>query len=149
MNRSIPTGAARRTAARRTAARGDRRRRPATGDRRGVTLVELIVALLVLSIGLMSLASVSGTVARQLAGGNQQTVAAMVVQSRFDSLASVAPCRSIVANGASRGGTAVTRGVSERWQIRDLANVIQITDTISFRGRARPLTYTSLIPCRD
>lgn len=114
-----------------------------------MTLVELIVAMLVLSIGLMGLASISMTVARQLTGSSRQTFAAMVVQSRFDSLASVAPCRSLVANGASRGGTTVTRGVNERWMIRDLANVIQITDTVTFRGRTRPLTYTSLIPCRD
>lgn len=122
---------------------------PRTRDRRGMTLVELMVAIMVLSIGLMSLASISSSVARQLAGSNQQTVAAMVVQSRFDSLASVAPCRSIVPNGGSKSGTATTRGVTERWAIRDLANVIQISDSVTFRGRSRPLTYTSLIPCRD
>lgn len=104
---------------------------------------------MVLSIALLGLAGMSGTVSRQLGAGSRQTAAAMVVQSRLDSLASLAPCTSIVAEGGSSSGTATTRGVTERWTITDGDNVIRIVDSVTFRGRARTLVYESLIPCRN
>ena len=127
-----------------------RRRRPIVRARRGMSLVELLVAVMVLTIALLGLAGMSGTVSRQLGAGSRQTAAAMVVQSRLDSLASIAPCTAIIADGAAPiSGTATTRGVTERWRISDGDNVIRIVDSVTFRGRSRPLVYESLIPCRN
>ena len=126
-----------------------RRRRPATRARRGMSLVELLVAVMVLSIALLGLAGMSGTVARQLAGGSRQTAAAMVVQSRIDSLASLSPCTLVVGEGQTRTFTTVSRGVTERWRVIDGDNVIRMIDSVTFSGRKRPLVYESLIPCRN
>lgn len=123
--------------------------RPLARERRGFSLIELMVAVMVLSIALLGLAGMSGTVSRQLGNGSLQTAAAMVVQSRLDSLASLSPCTSIVAEGGTKSGTATTRGVTERWSIADGDNVIRIVDTVTFRGRTKPLVYESLIPCRN
>lgn len=133
----------RRTLARRTAAR------PLARARRGMSLIEVLVAVMVLTIALLGLAGMSGTVARQLGGGSRQTSAAMIVQSRIDSIASIAPCTALVAEGATRSGTTVTRGVTERWRLIDGNNVIRLIDTVTFSGRKRPLVYESLIPCRN
>lgn len=122
---------------------------PLARERRGFSLIELMVAVMVLSIALLGLAGMSGTVSRQLGNGSLQTAAAMVVQSRLDSLASLSPCTSIVAEGGTKSGTATTRGVTERWRIADGDNVIRIVDTVTFRGRTKPLVYESLIPCRN
>lgn len=115
--------------------------------RRGLTIVELMVAVIVLSIGLLSLAGTSTYVVRQMTGGSQQTVAAHIAQSRFDSIASVR-CADLP-TAASTRYTATTRGISEVWRVNDGHNVKDVIDTIRIRGRKRPLVYRTTITCRD
>lgn len=124
-----------------------RSRRRIARPRRGVTIVELVVAILILSIGLLSLAGTSTYVVRQMSSASLQTVAAQVAQARFDSLASV-KCSLLPASGSVRG-TASFRGVSEIWTVTDGNDVKSVIDTIRFRGRSRPLEYRSIIQCRD
>ena len=139
------------------AVRGSRRRithgapPPAAGKglRRGLTLVELIVAVMILNLALLALAGLGATVARQLRQGASQTRAALLVQSRLDGLASRQPCSSIVAAGATVTGTATTNGISEKWVLRDGKNVIHVVDTVRVPGRTQPLVYQSVIQCRD
>ena len=123
--------------------------RPAPRGRAGVTLIELMVALFVLGVALLGLAGVSGKVTRQLSGGGRQTLAATMVQSRLDSLSSIAPCTNVVAAGITKTGTRTTRGVRESWVIRDGNNVIHVTDTVTFAGRTQPLIYKSILVCRN
>lgn len=126
-------------------ARGPARSR----DRRGMTLVELMVALFVLGTALLALAGFSATVTRQLDGGKRQSLAATMAQSRLDSLSTLAPCNNILAGAAVRTGTRTMHGVRESWVIRDGNDVIHVTDTVTFRGRANPLVYHSILVCRD
>jgi len=114
-----------------------------------MTLVELMVALFVLGVALLALAGFSAQVTRQLAGGGRQTVAATIVQSRLDSLSSIAPCTTVVPAGGVVTGSRTTRGVRESWVIRDGNNVIYVTDTVTFRGRTQPLVYQSILVCRN
>lgn len=132
--------------------------RPASGraagpsaarGRAGMTLVELMVALFVLGVALLALAGFSVQVTRQLAGGGRQSLAATIVQSRLDSLSSITNCNSIVGAGLTVTGTRTTRGVREAWVLRDGNNVIFVTDTVTFRGRTRPLVYQSIVVCRN
>ena len=46
--------------------------------------MELIVAIVILSIGLLGLAATSGSVMRLIGGGGHQTVAANVALARFE-----------------------------------------------------------------
>lgn len=127
------------------------RRRVATAarprGRAGVTLIELMVAMIVLSVALLGLAGVSGAVTRQLAGGGLQTLAATMAQSRLDSLSSIHPCSEILSSPLV--GSNTYRGVRESWVIVDGNNVIYVTDTVTFRGRTQPLVYQSVIVCRN
>lgn len=120
---------------------------PRPRGRRGVTLIELMVAMIVLSVALLGLAGVSGAVTRQLAGGGLQTLAATMAQSRLDSLSSIHPCSEILASPLT--GSNTYRGVRESWVIVDGNNVIYVTDTVTFRGRTQPLVYQSVIVCRN
>ena len=110
--------------------------------RRGFTLPELIVAILILTVGILGLAGTSAVITRQMGSGKRTTVAATIVQARLDSLAAI-DCT------LAASGTASTRGVSEHWIVADGNDVKFITDTVRVLGLARPIIYQSIIPCRD
>lgn len=124
---------------------GRRRRRMAA--RQGMTLIELMVAMVILGVGMLGMAGLSLTVTRQFGSGARQADAALVVQSRIDSISTVS-CQTLAPSGPV-SGTAVTRGITEKWTITDGNDIKTIVDTVTFKGRARPLAYTSIIPCRD
>lgn len=123
-----------------------RRRRRMTA-RQGMTLIELMVAMVILGVGMLGMAGLSLTVTRQFGSGARQADAALVVQSRIDSISTVS-CQTLAPSGPV-SGTAVTRGITEKWTITDGNDIKTIVDTVTFKGRARPLAYTSIIPCRD
>ena len=117
-----------------------------TANRDGFTIVEIIVAIMVLSVGVLGLAATAAVVQKQMGSGERQAAAAAIAQSRFDQLTSI-NCKS--ANLV--GGTATWRKghVTETWTVTDLTNIKQITETITITGYTNPLVYTTYIPCRD
>ena len=115
--------------------------------RRGFTLVEMIFAVLMLGIGLLSLAGLAVTSARMTTGGGRQMTASAFAQSRFDSLASQ-PCANLAPNGPQTGRTTAVRGLRESWAVTDGNHVKNLVDTLWVTGRAKPLVYLSAIPCR-
>jgi prepilin-type N-terminal cleavage/methylation domain-containing protein len=124
-----------------------KRRRPVTRTRRGMSLVELMVAVVLLGVGLLSMAAFSYAMTVQQRHSMNQQTASMVVQSRIDSLSSIR-CQSLAPSGTVSGVT-VTRKITEKWSITDGNDVKIIRDTLTFAGRKNPLAYISVIPCRD
>lgn len=113
------------------------------GDARGLTLVELVVAVMIFTVGLLGLASTAGVVVRQMGEGASQTIAAQTAASRFESLRAT-PCLNVT------GGTAKVRsGVSEVWIRQTAPRSIIVTDTVKYtsRGKTRRYVYRSVIPC--
>lgn len=110
--------------------------------RRGFTLVELIVAIIILVVGVLGLASAAAVVMRQITGSSFQNRAAAIASSRFERLRAV-PC----ANAAA--GTATVGGVTERWTVQMLNRSMLLTDVVTWRekDRARAMTFTSVRPC--
>src|SRR5581483_2368719 len=74
---------------------GRRRRRA----RRAFTIVELVVAIVILSVGVLGLVSTATVVSRLIGGAAQLTVAANVAASRFERLRSM-QCASIHSDSA-------------------------------------------------
>jgi prepilin-type N-terminal cleavage/methylation domain-containing protein len=111
---------------------------------RGFTLVELVVAVLIMAVGVMGLASTAAVVSRLMGGAGQQVVAAAVASSRFEQLRSL-QCSRIA------GGAATTRGVSEKWSIGgttpNLAVVDSVTSVKISRRRATTQVYSSFVRC--
>jgi prepilin-type N-terminal cleavage/methylation domain-containing protein len=136
----------RRRAARRRTARRTARRRSA-GLRRGMTLVEVVFAVLVLSIGLLALAGLGLASARMTKGGGIQMSATAAAQARFDSLASL-PCQTLAVTGTQTGSTQTVRGVRESWAVSSGSNVKVLVDTLWVSGRSKPLVFLSELPCR-
>lgn len=130
--------------------RAARRRRSASvvRIRRGASLVELIVAMLLLSVGLFSVLGTSGSVSNSLGGGMRQTLAASVAQARIDSLTSIG-CQSLTPGGATSTGSGTVRGIEETWSVQDGRNVKTISVLVTMPGRVTPILYETIIPCRD
>lgn len=96
--------------------------------RRGMSLVELLVGIIVLTIGMLGLAGVSTVVLRQMNGSANQTLATTLAQSRFEQFEG-RPCGSIA------GGTATTRGVTETWTASPVGlRGMRVADTVRFSG---------------
>ena len=124
-----------------------RTRRPAPRKREGMTIIEVIVAMMILTFGLLGMAGFSMTVTKQFKASTKQEAAALMVQSRIDSVASIR-CQALAPSGPQTG-TLVNLGVTEKWVIADGNDIKILTDTVTFSPRTRPLVYRSIIPCRD
>jgi type IV pilus assembly protein PilV len=106
-------------------------RRPlARRGRRGFTIVEVLVATLMLTVGVLGLAGVSALALRQTNSAERRNVAALVSQSRMERYRSL-NCAAI---DAALPYSGTTRGVSE--QVTALATS---PSTRTIRGR---FTYT-------
>lgn len=121
------------------------RRLPLSGrsQRSGFTIVELMVAMLVMTVGVLGLATTGAVVARMVGGGAQQTIAANAAQSRFESLRSV-QCNQITSGSASN------RGVSERWTVQQVAvQQFDVRDSVFYTTRTGQKTqvYRSFVRC--
>lgn len=121
------------------------RHRPGSPRRRaGLTLVEMMVSVVILSVGLLGLASTSAVVTRQVGGSANQTVAANAIQSRLEWMRSM-PCSKI------SDSTATYRGVREHWVPGPTINrVLWVSDTIRFAvgGTMRTQVYTMTVQCQ-
>ena len=120
--------------------------------RSGFTVMELLVAIVILSIGLLGLAATSGIVMRMIGGGGHQTVAANVALARFEQLRGLS-C------GRITGGSAISRNVQESWSVTPVGPVaapramdVRLTITYETNMRlggssSRTQTYRSQIVC--
>lgn len=96
--------------------------------RSGMGLVELIVGIVILTVGMLGLAGVSTAVLRQMRGGVNQTIAASIAQARFERFEAM-PCASITS------GSATTRGMQETWTVAPVGQrAMAVRDTVAFMG---------------
>ena len=122
---------------------GNRHARP----RRGVTLVELIVAVTILMLGLLSIVGISASISRSLGQARMESLAANAAQSRFELLAGTA-CTSMTLNTVTQ---ASRRNLTERYVVTDGGNNTRmLRDTVTWLAgkTTRVVAFQSLIPCR-
>ena len=106
------------------------------------TLVELLVAIVVLTVGLLALAATAGLLAAHVADGGRLTVAAHIARSVIDSLASH-DCASVTSASTLRDGT------SAAWTATadSVATRVELTVAAELRRVTRRDAYRVLIPC--
>jgi len=117
----------------------------AVGPRRGFTLIEMIIAIIVMAVGIMGLAGTASYVATQMGGANAQTIAAGLATKVSDSL-SARRCASLVS------GTQTVRGVVVTWTVTDSTRTRWVTETVQYkpkRGATKTQTYQVVIQCAD
>jgi prepilin-type N-terminal cleavage/methylation domain-containing protein len=115
--------------------------------RRGVTLVELIVAMTILTVGLLGFVASSAYLTRGLIGANNDTVAGVIGQSGLEELAGTA-CLTVPLNQVNQ---TVTRGITRRSRVTNNGNnTLLVLDSLSWkaRGKTRVATFLSIMPCR-
>lgn len=98
-------------------------RRPSGRTRRGDTIVEALVALLLLSVGALALVGLTTTLARDERRAASRRRAAAMLEARHQAW-SAAPC-------AEDAGDAVADGLSERWSSRRAADsMLVLVDSV-------------------
>jgi prepilin-type N-terminal cleavage/methylation domain-containing protein len=123
------------------AVRGRRRARRHPG---GFTLIELMIAIMILAIGILGMAGTAAVVMKQIGGGAQMTAAAQVAAGRIEWMHTV-PCTTL------RDSNAVTRGIREYWSVTDTARGKIVVDSVRYYSRNafgyKSQTYRTVIPC--
>ena len=110
--------------------------------RTGLTIVELLIAIVILTVGVLALAATAGLVAAHVGDGGRLTGAAHAARSALDSLRGV-PCASLTSASAARGSFVV------EWTVtRDsLAAEIVMTVGSTLRRRTRSDAFRATVPC--
>ena len=83
----------------------------------GFTLVEVIIAIIILSVGLLGLASTAGLVTRMIGQGQRYSEAAWMASQRFETLRSQT-CESMSRGSASAGQ------FSSSWTVTPVGTVV-------------------------
>lgn len=110
--------------------------------RAGFTLAELLVALMVFSIGALAMVATSANVMTLITASKNRTLAAAVAASRFERMRSQS-CTAHQSDSAS------TRGISEAWEVVKLAKADDVTVRVSFvaNHRTQSRIYRSFLQC--
>jgi pilin/secretion family protein with methylation motif len=112
------------------------------GMRPAFTIVELLVAIAVFTIGLVALAATSGLVAAGVGDGGRLTAAAHAARTVLDSLGATT-CGSVVSGAATREGLTIEWSAT-----RDSAAAhIELTVGTALRRRSARDTYRLVVPC--
>jgi len=116
------------------------KRRP---PRAGFTLIEVIVAVVLVDVGLLALVAGCSILVRAMGDARARTEAARAAESRLARLGALA-C------AASSGGSTAGGRLSEHWTVRtDAAGIREVRDSVSFTLRAGPsfLVLRTRVPC--
>jgi prepilin-type N-terminal cleavage/methylation domain-containing protein len=98
---------------------------------RGFSLIELIVAILILTVGILGLAATAGQVTKMVAWGGRYGASAVVASAQIEQLRAT-PCASLAASGTA------TKGIySLSWTVTASGFLRTITLTVSYpNGRS-------------
>lgn len=128
-------------------------RRVASRGRRGFTLLEVLVAAIVLLSGLVGVAAATAAALRTLADARLEELSAMVAERRFELLRAT-PCARRVGGaqqaGAQQGGAPQAGALDESWTVAPHADgaATRLVVTVASRtGRASPRRYETVAPC--
>lgn len=116
----------------------------------GFTLVEVLVAVVVLGVGVTALVGSSAMVTRMVGRGLMATRAAQRASSRLETMRRIAYSTSprCTSGSFASGGPATTQGVTESWQLTG-TNPRTVTVTVSYKTArgTRTDVVTTLIEC--
>ena len=120
--------------------------------RNGFTLIEVMVAIVILAVGVLGMLTTSSLVTRMIGRGKLTTRAAQVAETRLEilrqqALSSTPSCSTL---GAS--GTATTSGLTEVWTVTTPVTSTKlrqfsVTVTYPVTSGTRTATVSTIIRC--
>jgi prepilin-type N-terminal cleavage/methylation domain-containing protein len=117
----------------------------------GFTLVEVLVAIVVLAIGLLALVSTSGITTRMIGRGKMETRAVEAASGRMERLrlAAYASTPRCTAPEFATGGPVVSQGVTASWTVPPAGSVrpVRVTVTYLTVHGSRTATLETVIEC--
>jgi len=118
-----------------------------TASTRGFTLAEVLVAIVILSIGVLAVAASSGSVYRMLGAGKLSTEAAHVASTRLELLRRQANRTTPRCTALANGTDTVSPGIIESWTIFGTGRnrtVVVVVATPTGHGPAHDSIFSSL-----
>jgi prepilin-type N-terminal cleavage/methylation domain-containing protein len=117
----------------------------------GFTLIELMLAIVVLGIGIFALVGASASVTRMIGRGKIETRAAQAASRRMETLrlSASATLPRCTDPDFTSGGPVISGGVMETWQVSPSGKVRQVRVIVTYlttRG-SRTATLETRIPC--
>lgn len=115
---------------------------------RGFTIIEILIAIIILSVGVMGMVGSAGLVSRMIGQGKRNTRAAAVAVQRLEIL------RGTVLSTNPRctalaGGTATTNAVTETWTVTGAGRSRRIQLILRYQSNRGLLTdtVTTVVVC--
>ena len=125
-----------------------------TRNESGFTLVEVIIAIVILMIGVIALMGASAMVSRMIGSGRHSTQAVEVATRRLENLRTIAystdpPCTA----GTFTSGTASGTGYTETWTVANSAGstvLRTVRDSVQYQAATGPrsVVLETRIVCR-
>jgi prepilin-type N-terminal cleavage/methylation domain-containing protein len=116
----------------------------------GFTLIEIMLAVIVLSVGVMALVGSSALATRMIGGSNTSSRVAQVASARAELLRATAA--RTAACGSVTSGTVVTAGITEQWTLGgaagDLTRDVQMSFAYKTPRGQRTETTTLTLFCK-
>jgi type IV pilus modification protein PilV len=121
-------------------------------NRSGFTLIEVMVAIVILSVGVLGLISTSALVTRMIGRGNMTTKATQLAQTRLEILRQQALSTTPSCSSVSGGTATASSGISEVWTVTTPAGFsslrqLSVTVTYPISGGTRTATMTTQVRC--
>ncbi len=118
----------------------------------GITVAEVVVAVVVLTVGLLALVGSFGRMSRMAGAGRHATVAAMTAAGRLAWLHQVAHSSSPPCTGpAWRDDSSTSGGVTEAWRILDAVGTARRVELVVRHQEAARVaadTVVTAVLCR-
>jgi type IV pilus modification protein PilV len=119
---------------------------------KGFTIVEVLIAIVMLSIGVLALASSSGSTTRMMQYGRMKTDATAIAQSVLDSLRYFSEDASPKCSGLADGSLPANspkRGFTTAWDVTASGDLVNVMVTVAYRvgPRNKADTVTSSFFC--
>ncbi|MDQ3222572.1 MAG: prepilin-type N-terminal cleavage/methylation domain-containing protein [Gemmatimonadota bacterium] len=107
----------------------------------GFTLIEVLVATLVLTVGIIALAGSSASVTRMIGRGKIETRAAQAATRRVEVLRLAAKVPPLCTDPAfASGGPVISGGMSESWQVPDSGTPRHVRVSVTYLTVRGPRT---------
>lgn len=117
---------------------------------RGFTLIEVLIAVIVLGVGVVALASSSAMVTRMIGRGKMATRASQVASQRLEALRLLAHSTTPKCTALANGTSTSNLGVTEKWIITASGSSRTIVDSVKYNtasGGTHTDVLTTIIEC--